>query len=309
MPNVNQMPHPTSVIFAIVLFTSMVTVYSLRYASSRYMEPIYGNVFPYHYLNETTVLFFILAFTIVSGRKTTQIRNVNCYEVLDKTLNMASLLLALSPLTMDTLFAFSSRWGPVWGPHLTQLPVLYGTTFLLGISCAFSGIQWLISQRKQLNIIPPMVSLFLAYLTCTTFQAHLISRSSCQIILLSSATLGVSGALLSIIILKITSKSAEVATIYRKLIPQAIVAMTLMYIFAISPHCGYNMEREQIVPNTKWIILDKVESMTGWIEVVEETGRMNMRVMRSGHSLLGGRYRETGESIFQTFHLLEGTWT
>ncbi|KAI8582791.1 hypothetical protein K450DRAFT_226918 [Umbelopsis ramanniana AG] len=305
MPNENQMSYPTSVVFAIVLFTSIVTVHSLHYASSRYLEPIYGNVFPYYYLNEATMLVFILALTIVSGGKALQRRNTSYYKALDKTLNAASLLLALSPLTMDTLFVFSSRWGPLWGPHFTQLPVLYGTTFLLGISCAISGMQWLVSQRKQLKVIPPMLSLFLAYLTCNMFQAHLFSRSSCQIILLNSATLGVSGALLSIFMLRSNSGNAEVVTIYRNLIPQAIVAMTIIYIFTKSPHCGYNLEREQVVPNTQWVILDKVESMTGWVEVVEETGRMNMRVMRSGHSLLGGRFRDTGESIFQTFHLLE----
>ncbi|KAI9290195.1 S-adenosyl-L-methionine-dependent methyltransferase [Umbelopsis sp. AD052] len=303
MPNESQMLYPASTVFAIVLFTSIVTVHSLRHASSRYMEPIYGNVFPYHYLNEATALVFILALTVVCGGKVVQRRNINSHKALDKTLNAASLLLALSPLSMNTLFAFSSQWGPLWGPHLTQISVLYGTTFLLGISCAISGMQWLISQRKQLNFIPPMVSLFFSYLTCTTLQVHLFSRPSCQAILLNSATLGVSGALLSIVILR--RKVADAATICRNLIPQAIVAMTIIYIFTRSPHCGYNLEREQIVPNTKWVILDKVESVTGWVEVVEETGRMNMRVMRSGHSLLGGRFRDTGESIFQTFHLLE----
>jgi hypothetical protein len=300
MPNENQMPYPTSLVFSVVLFTSIVTIYSLRDASSRYLEPIYGNVFPYHYLNEATALFFILAVTIASGAFTS-------YKVVDKTLNIASLLLALSPITMDTLFTFSSRWGPLWGPHLTQLLVLYGTTFLLGISCAISGTQWFISQKKPFSIMLPVISLLLAYLTCTALPARVFSLPSCQIILLNSGLLGVSGALLLLIIQKRKSRRLEAATNYRNLISQAIIVMALIYTFTRSPHCGYNLERRQVVPHTKWTILDKVESMTGWVEVVEENGSMNMRVMRSGHSLLGGRYRDSGESIFQTFHLLEGT--
>lgn len=300
MPNENQMPYPSSLVFSTVIFTSIVTVYALRDASSRYLEPIYGNVFPYHHLNEATALSFILAVTIASG-------TFLSYQMVYKTLNIASLLLALSPLTMDTLSTFSSRWGPLWGPHLTQLFVLYGTTFLLGISCSISGKRWFLSQKKSFSFIIQMISLLLAYLTCTALPAHVFSLPSCQTIFLNSSLLGISAALLLLIIQRRNSNRAEVVKIFRNLIPQAIIAMVLTYIFTTSPHCGYNMELRQVVPHTQWTILDKAESITGWVEVVEENGSMNMRVMRSGHSLLGGRYRDGGESIFQTFHLLEGT--
>ncbi|KAH8553377.1 S-adenosyl-L-methionine-dependent methyltransferase [Umbelopsis sp. PMI_123] len=305
MPNEIVIQSSTSLVFSIVLFSFIVTVYSLRHASSRYLEPIYGNVFPYYYLNEIIILVLILAFTIVSGTKVLRGRTISSHEIVAKLCNTAALLLALSPLMMDTLFSFSSYLGPLWGPHVTQLPVLHATIFLLGISFAISGTQWLISQRKRLDIFAPLVSLCTAYIVCQLLQAHLFTRLYCQIILLNSATLGVSGALLSFNISHSNQNRGRVAATYFKLLPQVIVAMVLVYVYTRSPHCGHHLKREQLIPNTKWKILDKVDSITGLIEVAEESGNMNMRVMRSGHSLLGGRYRDTGDSIFQTFNLLE----
>jgi len=49
--------------------------------------------------------------------------------------------------------------------------------------------------------------------------------------------------------------------------------------------------------------------VTGWISVVDEhTPRNNLhiRIMRAGHSLIGGMYAETGDSIFGTFYIPEG---
>jgi CDGSH-type Zn-finger protein len=42
------------------------------------------------------------------------------------------------------------------------------------------------------------------------------------------------------------------------------------------------------------------------IEIVEETKPRNIRVMRAGHSLIGGIYKNTNDSVFGSFYFLEG---
>ncbi|KAI0223886.1 hypothetical protein L0F63_001880, partial [Massospora cicadina] len=51
-------------------------------------------------------------------------------------------------------------------------------------------------------------------------------------------------------------------------------------------------------------VLARDESVTGWITVTEETDR-RVRVMRSGHSILGGIFLDYEDSIFATFYYLE----
>lgn len=60
-----------------------------------------------------------------------------------------------------------------------------------------------------------------------------------------------------------------------------------------------------------YTILARNESNTGWISVVDERttrfDNFHIRVMRAGHSLIGGMYAESGDSIFGNFYVLEGS--
>lgn len=63
--------------------------------------------------------------------------------------------------------------------------------------------------------------------------------------------------------------------------------------------------------NGNYTILARNESVTGWISVVDELTKRNdlhIRIMRAGHSLIGGMYAETGDSIFGTFYIPEGRY-
>ncbi|KAI9295514.1 S-adenosyl-L-methionine-dependent methyltransferase [Neoconidiobolus thromboides FSU 785] len=53
-----------------------------------------------------------------------------------------------------------------------------------------------------------------------------------------------------------------------------------------------------------FIPLARTESITGWITVDEEKAR-EIRVLRSGHSIIGGIYPNYQESIFGTFYYME----
>ncbi len=65
-------------------------------------------------------------------------------------------------------------------------------------------------------------------------------------------------------------------------------------------------KKKTIVNGTEYTVLARNESITGWVEVVEEIKPRNVRVMRAGHSLLGGIYRNTSDSIYGSFYFLEG---
>jgi hypothetical protein len=50
---------------------------------------------------------------------------------------------------------------------------------------------------------------------------------------------------------------------------------------------------------------DRIESITGQLSVVDESTR-NFRMLRSGHSLIGGQYSATNDSIYASFYYMEG---
>jgi hypothetical protein len=80
-----------------------------------------------------------------------------------------------------------------------------------------------------------------------------------------------------------------------------------------NPQCQASVVKAHNPVNGNFTILARNESVTGWISVVDEvTSRRNnlhIRVMRAGHSLIGGMYAETGDSIFGSFYMPEGNWS
>ncbi|CAG8754358.1 42745_t:CDS:2, partial [Gigaspora margarita] len=58
--------------------------------------------------------------------------------------------------------------------------------------------------------------------------------------------------------------------------------------------------------NIEYNILAHNESITGWIEVIEEIKPRNIHVLYARHFLLEGIFRETQDSIYRCFYLMEG---
>ncbi|KAJ2956250.1 hypothetical protein NQZ79_g7870 [Umbelopsis isabellina] len=281
---------PETFVKILVAVGTATTLATLRDASSRYLEPIYGNVFPYHRLQDVAMVFFALGLLVGPASGIYDLPLKNRSNILTSLLDTVAILLALSPTVVEPLFKFSSQWGPVWGPHLTQIPLLYGTTFVLGVLSGFT-IRWYYSIM--------FYQLLYQYVVITL-------ASSCQQILLCSIILCITSVTLKLFtVFKIEYSSLRQSNYLKLLTPQVLILLTLVLTMATAKHTG-NIKTPQDIPGTNWRILAGNESTTGWIEVLEENQRMNMRVMRAGHSLLGGRFLGTEESIFATFHLLEG---
>lgn len=51
-------------------------------------------------------------------------------------------------------------------------------------------------------------------------------------------------------------------------------------------------------------VLDRVESLTGFLAVIEETS-LDIRVLKCDHSVLGGKWNSAGDSIFGVFYIQE----
>ncbi|KAG2179251.1 hypothetical protein INT43_002101 [Umbelopsis isabellina] len=284
---------PETFVKILVAVSTATTLATLRDASSRYLEPIYGNVFPYHRLQDAAMIFFALGLLVGPASNIYDLPLKNRSNILTSLLDTVAILLALSPIVVEPLFKFSSQWGPIWGPHLTQIPLLYGTTFVLGVLSGFT-IRWYYSIM--------FYQLLYQYAVITL-------ASSCQQILLCSTILCIASFTLKVFtvskIEQIEQSSIRQSNYLKLLTPQVLILLTLIFTITKAKHLG-NINTPQEIPGTNWHILAGNESTTGWIEVLEENQRMNMRVMRAGHSLLGGRFLGTGESIFATFHLLEG---
>jgi hypothetical protein len=282
--------NPETFVTVLIAVSTATTLGTLREASSRYLEPIYGNVFPYHRLKDVAMIFFALGLLVGPASNIKDLPLKNRSNILTSLLDTVAILLALSPIVVEPLFKFSSQWGPIWGPHLTQIPLLYGTTFILGVVNGFT-LRW-----------------YNSIIWHQLLQQYLLISltSSCQQILLCSVILCITSVVVKLFTVFKIEKLAIGQSNYLKLLsPQVLLLLTLILTMIKAQHYR-NIDTPQEIKGTNWSILAGNESTTGWIEVLEESEQMNMRVMRAGHSLLGGRFLGTGESIFATFHLLEG---
>ncbi|KAJ1960191.1 hypothetical protein GGI12_003940 [Dipsacomyces acuminosporus] len=67
------------------------------------------------------------------------------------------------------------------------------------------------------------------------------------------------------------------------------------------PRCTNGLTAKNNQDTSKYRMLSRTESVTGWITVSDEAKR-DLRLLRSGHSIIGGHWNSTTESIFGIFY-------
>ncbi|KAF9347898.1 hypothetical protein BGX26_000656 [Mortierella sp. AD094] len=256
-------------------------------------------------------------------------------------LDMCALFLASSFITTHAMFKHSGEFGPWRGPHLTQLFLAYPVLALLGsantLACVLRSYER-VHVRTWMSCLLIQIGSILG-LTLVVYQmapqgqncpriytsAILVAiisglhKSSIKALVASQNVIDPKSALTfthgevalpdeRLEGLRKPKTASSRASLAMSFIPLVLVLAMTAQNATRNPQCQTGVTKAHNPVNGNYTILARNESVTGWISVVDEhTARhdLHIRVMRAGHSLIGGMYAETGDSIFGTFYIPE----
>ncbi|CAG8699977.1 8411_t:CDS:2, partial [Cetraspora pellucida] len=184
-------------------------------------------------------------------------------------IDWCGILFALSPIIVRALFHLSELLGPYLGPHITQFglayPIMFSIGFLNVMACARLSkeqcrpiFRWMLYVIIHFTIITTLI-----YVLCSVMTRG----RSCRRLYFSGLLLALVGTVFKLLWCIYGELSLEEDASQRR--------------------------KTTLKASLQYNILSRNESITGWIEVVEEIKPRNIRVLRAGHSLLGGVFKET----------------
>ncbi|KAF9392987.1 hypothetical protein CPC16_002833 [Podila verticillata] len=226
-------------------------------------------------------------------------------------LDLCALILATSFFSVRVMFQHSGELGPWRGPHLTQMVLAYPVLSLLAFANTLASV--LRSYEKmapQGQNCPRVYSS--AILVAVISGLHKMLTFIHGEVALPDERLEER---------RPRKTVASRASLAMSFIP-FVLTLAMAAQMATNPQCQAGVTKARLVSmvpatsppkahnpmNGNYTILARNESVTGWISVVDELTKRNdlhIRVMRAGHSLIGGMYAETGDSIFGTFYIPE----
>ncbi|KAJ2714301.1 hypothetical protein H4R19_001802 [Coemansia spiralis] len=243
--------------------------------------------------------------------------------------DVMAILTALAPLRVTYVFRWSDRLGPTWGALATHC-VLAFPVFTLGGFVATLGAHRLAYNPRS----PARQGAVLA--TCLGAVALLIwigqtfasAHGSCHGLLVNAGYAALSSAMVKLLVghqenvdaadasdaarEQRRTASGETADArlarlrnrqLRKLrflpvVGSVFFALTTLF---SDPTCTRGLRVGGDVATPGFQMLYRNESVTGWVSVSDEAER-NLRVLRSGHSLIGAQWKATSESVFGIFY-------
>ncbi|KAF9979345.1 hypothetical protein BGZ73_000039 [Actinomortierella ambigua] len=242
------------------------------------------------------------------------------------SLDLCAVVLASSYLTVDALFRWSDDFGPIRGPHITQLALAYPVFTLLAFANTLSCV---LRSYEQVHVRTLMLAILIQVgaiggMTLVVFQMASVGQA-CSRIYSAAILLAVIAGLHKLLIFthgevvlpdevrEMKKKPIQTHSGRAKLVlsclPLALVLALAVRNATTNPQCQAGVVKAHNPPDSNYVIVARNESVTGWVNVVDElTTRhdLHIRVMRAGHSLIGGIYLETGDSIFGSFYVPEG---
>nr|CAG8544960.1 15553_t:CDS:2 [Entrophospora candida] len=319
------MPRATLLLITPILISTVLQV------SPRYVEPVYGNVFSNLYFDNGASTSFIFGILVGVGFLTkiktclSTVRDQKITNAIILGIDYCGLIFSFSTLMVKLLFKLSGLLGPYIGPHVTQLglayPIMFSLGFLNAIVCAR------LSREQRLTVIRwmPYVLMHTAIIQTLTYVLYNVYTAgrSCHRLNFAGLLLALIGALFKILniygkvnlvedtagqrnnIFDNISRSAKLRSLSIILIPQFLVIILAIYNFNFNPHCNPNIIQNLTINGAEYKILARNESITGWINVIETNKPYHMRVMRAGHSLLGGIFLNTFDSVYGSFYFME----
>ncbi|KAG0235319.1 hypothetical protein B0O80DRAFT_437373 [Mortierella sp. GBAus27b] len=327
---------------SLMILTPLVAGMTLRIAPGL-LEPIYGSLFiKEHFLEYSLVsagvgVVLAMIYINLSGssknstssssskaksNQDTDIKSIGLRKdaKLRKgiivSLDMCALFLASSFFTTHAMFKHSGEFGPWKGPHLTQLFLAYPVLGLLGfantLACVLRSYEH-VHVRTWMSCVLIQVGSILG-LTLVVFQMAPQGPNCPRVYIAAVLVAFISGLHKTLPDERLkSSRGPKPATSHASLamsfIPLVLVLAMAAQTATRNPQCQPSLTKAHNPPNGNYTILARNESITGWISVADELHKrdigLHIRVMRAGHSLIGGMYAETGDSIFGSFYIPE----
>ncbi|KAJ2707859.1 hypothetical protein FB645_000422 [Coemansia sp. IMI 203386] len=264
----------------------------------QHMEPVYGNVLP-----QVNFLHGVLVSMAIGGLMALGFwrRILATGHALATEFDATALLMAAAPLYSTYILSWSGYLGPIWGPVLTHcvlsFPVfaLLGFVFAIAAACIFCG-RALFLTKAALLLTCVLSVIIRAYFVLP----QLPFQRSCAGLLGMTALAGSCSLIIKMLNVcqRHTSPAfAARASMSRFLLTILIVSVALASLFGDN-HCFVN---GAIKTTGDYNILSREESVTGWV-IVSDNHKRDIRLLRSGHSIVGGQWKTTKQSIFGVFY-------
>ncbi|KAJ1920151.1 hypothetical protein H4219_001524 [Mycoemilia scoparia] len=306
----------------ISLTTSAIVASTMMRLGPQYLEPVYGNVLPY-----INYQWYVLA-SVLYGAALGAVycrRNITAGPkrlgmAISHAFDLICIMMATAPLRLKYMFSLVETLGPNYGPHIIQLtfgyPVFIAIGFIMSVVSFWAGYSPVSPSRSLVTVFGAFLG---QLLICTAGYTYVTPQRSCEAALL----LGVNVAIASIIIKLVTEyfvgvnttpagqtqnqdrKKSKSGGLNIRIWPIAFCIATGVLTMFTDPQCARAVTPSH-QKNPLQMVLSRAESATGWVDVVatEKAGH-KMKVLRSGHSIVGGIWEETSESIFGVFYYMD----
>ncbi|KAJ2721345.1 hypothetical protein GGI07_004015 [Coemansia sp. Benny D115] len=320
-------PWPTVISIVVALMTASITVATMLHLGPQYLEPLYGNVLPQVGFMRGAVASAVLGGVlgarywrrIVAPNRAANLLSIDAKtgRALAATLDIAALLTVLAPVRTAYVLRFSGYLGPVWGPLLTHCTLAFPVFALAGFATTVGALRFTYNPG-----VPVLQGAMLVYVVGSTAGCAWLLQSvgplhrGCHGLLLVGAYLAIGALLIKLlaghqesvdVVSDATTPAAKAQTttglsaaLLRKLrfVPTAAIAF-----LAVTTLFGHTRCISRGVINTApgYTMLAREESVTGWVTVADEDKRP-LRLLRSGHSIIGACWRPTEESSFGVFY-------
>ncbi|KAJ2889063.1 hypothetical protein FB639_000182 [Coemansia asiatica] len=285
----------------------------------QYMEPLYGNVLPQvnfkHGMMTSLAVGGFLGLgcwrriraaatgSSNSSSSSTLMADAKTGRALAVVFDCTALLTVASPLITAYVLSWSGYMGPIWGPTLTHCALSFPVFALLGFAFVVSTGRLFCSYASLLN----QTATLFVYALAVVVPVFLVQKRppfqrSCIGLLSMSVFAGIGSLVIKMITAyheQVSSANAARASSNLRFVPTLAIVMV-----ALASLLGHNRCSTDGVIDTKnsnYIMLFREESVTGWVITTDEQER-NIRLLRSGHSIIGGHWKATNESIFGVFY-------
>ncbi|KAJ1956094.1 hypothetical protein IWQ62_005385, partial [Dispira parvispora] len=310
----------------LVLATCVLALGVILRVSPRVTEPVYGNVFAYLHFESMAALAYalggVLGWTL--GQPTMHQSHTTSPEVLGgihrcvQVLLVLAALLAASPSLVRHLLPYRMDWGPYLGPHLTQLVHGYPAAFLVGVA-SVQPLYPLFDMKRMTPRYWLIQGSLLAglWFTGAVVQAYLNPTHTCE----TNHMFAIQITVVSVVVAMVQSyltqnenpgSSQPTMSLFgflpvKRLVPCVTVLLLVLRSSVVEPVCKATSVPDTFnpMPNLPIRVVDREESVTGWISVIKNEQSRYM-ALRSGYSFIGGRWEDPNESIFITFYAMEG---
>lgn len=216
-----------------------------------------------------------------------------------KTSQLLPLIAIYVPTVQCFLYRFSQTLGPQYGPLVTEILTLFPVAILSAASVADSldGADMSLLPKFLGDAAPGLGSWGTFKLVEHIAEMHLRKHIGTMFLY---TRVGIEVLLAGSYTLLAPSK-------YLVLTVPALIHTAMFNPHVSTPTATALLNDKMLADN--WMLLDRRESVTGYISVVENTNS-KMRVMRADHSLLGGdwvewRKEQVVEPVYAVFVTLE----